>query len=60
MLKKSTFANKRIAMKLICKNCIFVEEMHLVPKDLICMNPESDNYLGVVKPDETCKLIKTK
>lgn len=45
-------------MKNTCKNCKFVEEMHLNPKDLICMNPESDNYLGVVKADETCKFIK--
>jgi hypothetical protein len=52
----------------ICKNCRFVEEMHLAPKDLICMNSECDiefskdldcdNYMGVVEPNETCKLFK--
>jgi hypothetical protein len=35
-------------MENTCNNCRFVEEMLLAPKDLICMNPESENYLGVV------------
>jgi len=44
-------------MENITNNCRFVEELHLAPKVLICMNPESENYLGVVK-DCKCEFFK--